>query len=54
MLSNQDIVRLIADATDNTDTSYKSMQELLLIIASCIGVDEDTGEAYIRVKSDDE
>lgn len=50
MLSNQDMVRLIASATSDNDDSYKSMQELIRIIASCVGVDEDTGEAYIKVK----
>lgn len=50
MLSNQDMVRLLASATSDSDDSYKSMQELIRIIASCVGIDEETGEAYIKVK----
>lgn len=50
MLSNQDMVRLLASATSDSDDSYKSMQELIKILASCVGIDEETGEAYIKVK----
>ena len=51
MLSNQDMIKLIADATNgNNDDSYKSMQELIKIIASCVGVDEETGEVFLKVK----
>lgn len=50
MLSNQDMVRLLASATSESDDSYKSMQELIKILASCVGIDEETGEAYIKVK----
>ena len=50
MISNQDMVRLLASATSDSDDSYKSMQELIRIIASCVGIDEETGEAYIKVK----
>ena len=50
MLSNQDMVKLIADATSDSDDSYKSMQELIRIIASCVGVDEDSGEVFLKVK----
>jgi hypothetical protein len=50
MLSNQDMVRLLASATSESDDSYKSMQELIKILASCVGIDEETGEAYIKIK----
>ncbi len=50
MLSNQDMIRLIASATSNDDDSYKSIQELIRIIASCVGVDEETGDVFLRVK----
>ena len=50
MMSNQDILNLIASATSDTDDSYKSMQDLLRVIASCVGVDEETGEVFLRVK----
>lgn len=50
MISNQDMVRLLASATSDSDDSYKSMQELIKILASCVGIDEETGEAYIKVK----
>ena len=50
MLSNQDMVRLLASATSDDTNSYKSMQELIKILASCVGIDEETGEAYIKVK----
>lgn len=50
MLSNQDMVRLIASATSDDNDSYKSMQELIRIIASCVGVDEETGEVFLKVK----
>lgn len=51
MLSNQDMIKLIADATNgNDDNSFKSMQELIRVIASCVGVDEDTGEVFLKVK----
>ena len=51
MLSNQDMIKLIADATNgNNDDSFKSMQELIRIIASCVGVDEETGEVFLKVK----
>ena len=50
MLSNQDMVRLLASATSESEDSYKSMQELIKILASCVGIDEETGEAYIKVK----
>lgn len=50
MLSNQDMVKLIANATSDTDDSYKSMQELIRVVASCVGVDEDTGEVFLKVK----
>ena len=52
MLSDQDMIRLIADATSSEDDSYKSIQKLLQIIASCVGIDEQTGEAYIKVKEE--
>ena len=51
MLSNQDLLNLIASATSESPDSYKSIQELLQIIASCIGIDEDTGEVFFNVKS---
>ena len=51
MLSNQEMIQLIASATSDTDDSYKSIQELIKIIASCVGVDEDTGEVFLRVKN---
>ena len=41
MLSKQELVNLIASATSNEDDSYKSMQELVYIIAQCVDVDED-------------
>lgn len=50
MLSNQDMVRLIASATSDDNDSYKSMQELIRIIASCVGVDEETGDVFLKVK----
>ena len=50
MLSNQDMARLLASATSDDTDSYKSMQELIKILASCVGIDEETGEAYIKVK----
>lgn len=51
MLSNQEMIKLIADATNgNDDDSFKSMQELIRIIASCVGVDEETGEVFLKVK----
>ena len=50
MLNNQDMVRLLASATSDDTDSYKSMQELIKILASCVGIDEETGEAYIKVK----
>lgn len=50
MLSNQEMIKLIADATNDSIDSYKSMQELIRIIASCVGVDEDTGEVFLKVK----
>lgn len=54
MLSNQDMVRLLASATSSSDDSYKSIQKLLQIIVSCVGIDEETGEAYIKVKDEEE
>lgn len=51
MLSNQDMVQLLASATNgNDDNSFKSMQELIRIIASCVGVDEETGDVFLKVK----
>ena len=50
MLSKQELVELIAKATTDGVDSYKSMQELLLIIASCIDIDDD-GNPYVRVQS---
>lgn len=49
MLSNQELLELIASATSDAPESYKSMQELLAIIASCVGIDDD-GNPYIRVQ----
>ena len=51
MLTNQDMVRLIAAATSDNDDNYKSMQELLAIIASCVEVDETDNKVYLRVKT---
>lgn len=50
MLSNQDMIQLLASATSDNIDSYKSIQELIRIIASCVGVDEDTGEVFLKVK----
>ena len=50
MLSNQEMIQLIASATNDNIDSYKSMQELIRIIASCVGVDEETGEVFLKVK----
>lgn len=50
MLSEQELVQLIARATsEDVESGYKSMQELIRIIASCIGIDDD-GEAYLKIK----
>lgn len=50
MMSNQELLQLIASATSDDSSNFKSIQELIRIIASCVGIDEDTGEAYIKVK----
>lgn len=50
MLSKQELVELIAQATSEGVDSYKSVQELLAIIASCIDIDGD-GNPYVRVQS---
>lgn len=50
MLSNQEMIQLIASATNDSIDSYKSIQELIKIIASCVGVDEETGEVFLKVK----
>lgn len=54
MVSNQEMLQLIASATSDTDDSYKSIQELIRIIASCVGVDEETGEVFLKVKEVEE
>lgn len=56
MLNTQELARLIASATssDDIDSSYKSLQELVRIIASCVAIDEETGEPYIRVQQIEE
>lgn len=54
MLTNQEMVALLAAATSDDTDSYKSMQELIKILASCVGVDEETGEVYLRVKDADD
>lgn len=55
MLNIQELLKMVADAASNPDDAkYKSVQDLLLIIAGCVGVDEETGEAYIRVKADED
>lgn len=50
MLSNQEMIQLLASATSDDNDSYKSMQELIRIIASCVGVDEETGDVFLKVK----
>lgn len=50
MLSNQEMVQLLASATSDNIDSFKSMQELIRIIASCVGVDEETGEVFLKIK----
>lgn len=50
MMSNQELLQLIASATSDDSSNFKSIQELIRIIAACVGIDEDTGEAYIKVK----
>lgn len=50
MLSNQEMIQLLASATSESIDSYKSIQELIRIIASCVGVDEETGEVFLKVK----
>ena len=50
MISNQEMLQLIASATSDSIDSYKSIQELIRIIASCVGVDEETGEVFLKVK----
>lgn len=50
MISNQEMIQLIASATSDSMDSYKSIQELIRIIASCVGVDEETGEVFLKVK----
>lgn len=50
MISNQEMLQLIASATSDSIESYKSIQELIRIIASCVGVDEETGEVFLKVK----
>lgn len=50
MISNQEMIQLIASATSDSIDSYKSIQELIRIIASCVGVDEETGEVFLKVK----
>lgn len=50
MLSNQEMIQLIASATNDSIDSYKSIQELIKIIASCVGVDEETGDVFLKVK----
>ncbi len=54
-MTNQELVKLLADAVESefSDESYKSMQELIRILASCVGIDETTGEVYIKVRSED-
>lgn len=54
MLSIQDMVRLLANSTSDESDTYKSVQELLKIIASCVEVDENDGKIYLRVKSVDD
>ena len=54
MLSNQEMIQLIASATNDSIDSYKSIQELIKIIASCVGVDEETGEVFLKVKEVEE
>lgn len=50
MLSNQEMIQLIASATSDSIDSYKAIQELIRIIASCVGVDEETGEVFLKIK----
>lgn len=50
MISNQEMIQLIASATSDSIDSYKSIQELIRIIASCVGVDDETGEVFLKVK----
>ena len=50
MVSNQEMIQLIASATSDSIDSYKSLQELIRIIASCVGVDDETGEVFLKVK----
>ena len=45
------MVRLIASATSDSPDSYKSLQELVRIIASCVEVDETDNKVYLRVKT---
>lgn len=54
-MTNQELVNLLASAVESefSDESYKSMQQLVRIIASCVELDED-GNAVIRVKSVDD
>lgn len=53
MLDTQSLVALIASATaEGVEGSYKSLQELVRIIASCIEIDDD-GNPVLRVKSVD-
>ena len=54
MLTNQEMVALLAAATSDDTDSYKSMQDLIKILASCVGIDEETGEVYLRVKDADD
>lgn len=53
MVSNQEMIQLIASATSDSIDSYKSIQELIRIIASCVGVDDETGEVFLKVKEVD-
>lgn len=50
-MSNQDLVNLLASATSEyTPEGYKSLQELVKILAQCVMIDDD-GNPVIRVKS---
>ena len=50
MMSNQELLQLIASATSDDSSNFKSIQELIRIIASCIEIDKTTGQVYLRVK----
>lgn len=55
MTSTQDLVKLLAEASSEFKTDeFKSIRELLLLIAACVEVDEETGDISLRVKFEEQ